>query len=62
MGIAEKEGDLPVFNTDILNTFFFFLLPTAESTAQLPSKIGAHITAVDELTRDFFSIFTVSYL
>ena len=31
--VVEKEGDLVVFATDILNIFFF--LPTAEITAQL---------------------------
>ena len=32
MGLVEKEGDLPVFDPDILNTFF---LPTAEIPAWL---------------------------
>ena len=35
MGILEKEGGLPVFDNNILNTSF---LPTAEMTAQLTGK------------------------
>ena len=32
MDIVEKKGGLPAFDTDILNTFFFFFfLPTAEN-------------------------------
>ena len=38
MGTAEKEGSLPVFDTDSLNTF----LPTAGITARLPGKIDVH--------------------
>ena len=48
MGRAEKEGGLPVFDTDILN-FFFFLLPTAGITAQILGKIGVLIPAAEGL-------------
>ena len=46
MGIAEKEEVLPVFDTDILNTFF---LPNAEIATQPPSKIGIHESAAESL-------------
>ena len=50
MGIAEKEGGLPVLPTDILNTFFFFFfLPSVEIIARLPGKIGAHIPTPEGL-------------
>ena len=39
MGIGEKEGDLPVFVTDILNVYF---LLAVEITAWLQVK-SAHI-------------------
>ena len=51
MGIVEKDGVLPVFDTDILNT-----LPpptkkkkTAEITSQLPCKIGSHLPSMEGL-------------
>ena len=47
MGMVEKEGGLSVFDTDILNTFFF--LPTAEITAQLSGKISAHLSIAEGL-------------
>ena len=43
MVIVEKEGGLPVFDTDILNTF----LATTEITARFAGKIGAHLPAVE---------------
>ena len=44
MEMVEKEGGLLVFDSDIINTFFFFFfLPTAEITAQLTGKIDAHL-------------------
>ena len=48
MAIVEKEGILPVFNIDILNTFFFFL-PTAEITAWLTGKIGTNLPTAEGL-------------
>ena len=45
MGIADKEGGLPIFDTDILNTIF---LPTAKFTSRLTGKIGAHLPAAEE--------------
>ena len=45
MGIAEEEGGLPVFDTDILNTF----LPTAEITTQPPGKISSHTRTTEGL-------------
>ena len=53
MEIVEKEGDLPVFDTDSLNAFFFFF-PTAEITAQLMGKIGANLPAAEELKKGIF--------
>ena len=44
--MRRKEG-LPVFDTDILNTFFF--LPTAEINARLPGKISKHIPTAERL-------------
>ena len=44
MEIVEKERDLPLFDTDTLNTFsffFLFFLPAAEITAQFTGKIAA---------------------
>ena len=38
--MAEKEGSLPGFDTDILNT----ILPTAEITSKPPGKICVHIS------------------
>ena len=46
MGIGEKEGDWPVFDTDIINTF---ILPTAQITAQPPSNISTHTSAAEGL-------------
>ena len=46
MGIGEKEGGLPVFNTDIQTLFFF---PTAEIIARLTCKIGANLPAAQGL-------------
>ena len=45
MGIVEKAGGWPVFDTDIPNTF----LPTAEITAQLQSKVIAYLPTVEGL-------------
>ena len=54
MGIVEKEGGLPVLNTDILNSFFFFFfLLTAEITTQLTGKISAHLPAAEGLIINF---------
>ena len=50
MEIAEKEEGLAAFDTDILNTFFFFFLPTAAITARLTSKISANLPIVEGLT------------
>ena len=54
MGMAEKEGGLPVFDNDILNTFFFWWGggvggggATAEITTRLPGKIGEHILTTE---------------
>ena len=44
MVVAEKEGDLPVFYTDILSTFF---LTTVEITARLTGKICTHIPTTE---------------
>ena len=41
MGIAEMEGDLLIFDNDVLNSFFFFL-PIVKITAQLKGKIAVH--------------------
>ena len=46
--VVEKEGGLSVFDTDIRNLFFFFA--TAEITAQLTGKIGAHLPAAEGLS------------
>ena len=47
MRIAEKEVGLPVFDTDLLNNYFFFFFQTAENThgswvksAHLPDTEG----------------------
>ena len=55
MEIIEKEGGMPVFDTDIINTFFF--LPTAEITARLTVKIGAHLSATEGLIVLFVCLF-----
>ena len=47
MGIVEKEGGWPVFDTDILNTFF---LPTVEINAQLMGKVGENLPVTEGLT------------
>ena len=44
MGIAEEEGGLTVFDTDISA-----VLPTAERTTWLTDKISAHILATEGL-------------
>ena len=51
MEIVETEGGLPVFDTDILNTFFFFFFfgQTAEITARLTGTIGANLPAAEGL-------------
>ena len=51
MGIAEKEGDLLVLDTHIINTFFFFFffVPTAEITTHLTGEIGMHLPALEGL-------------
>ena len=53
MGIVEKEGGLHVFDTDILNTFFFFFpflfLLTAEIITQLTGKIRANLPTAEGL-------------
>ena len=50
MKIVEKEGGLlPVLDTDILNTFFFFFLQTAEIAAWLTGKTGTHLPATEGL-------------
>ena len=46
-GIVEKEGGLPGFDIDILNTFSFLL--TAEVTDRLPGKIGSHLPTIEGL-------------
>ena len=48
MGIVEKERGLPVFDTDIVNTFFS---PTAEINARLMSKIGENLPVVEGLMK-----------
>ena len=45
MGIAEKEGGLPVFDTDNPNNF----LPTAGITAWLSGKISTHVPTAERL-------------
>ena len=50
MGRVEKERDLLIFDTSILNTFFFFFpSPTAEITAWLLVKSGQHSPTVEGL-------------
>ena len=49
MGIAEKEGGWPLFDTDFLNNLFFSL-PTTEITAWLPGKISEHTPTTEGLT------------
>ena len=51
MGIADKEGSLPLFDMGILNFFFFSLSLIAEITARLMGKIGPHIPAAEVLKR-----------
>ena len=46
MKIAEKEGSLPVLDTDILNTS---ILRTAEITTWLTGKIGEHLPVAEGL-------------
>ena len=46
METAEKEGGLPVFDTDILK----HILPTAEITGRLRDKIGTNRPAMEGLT------------
>ena len=41
MEIAEKEGGLPVFNIDILDTFF---LLTAKIIARPTGKVGTNLS------------------
>ena len=59
MGIAEKKGSTPVFDTDILTFFFFFFffLPTAEIIAWLTGKISNHLPAAEglKITKSLYS-------
>ena len=50
MGIKEKEWGFPVFDTDIIKLYLFiFIFSTAEITARLLGKIGAHLLAAEWL-------------
>ena len=52
--IAEKEGGLPILDTDILSTFFF-PKSTAEIIAQPLGKIGKHTPTTEGLNVDVFT-------
>ena len=47
MEIVEKEGGLPVFDSDILNFFLFFSI--AEITTQIMGKISANLPTAEGL-------------
>ena len=57
--IVEKEGGLPVFDTNIPNTFFF---QTAEITIWLTGKIGTNLPAEEGLRLVFVILVITSPL
>ena len=57
MGIVEKEGGLPVFDADILKTFFCQLLKLPPGS----DKISTHLPAVEGLTKYSKILYTFSF-
>ena len=50
-GNSSEGRRLCLFLIPLFYFFFFFFLPTAEITARLPGKIGAHISSVEGLKK-----------